>query len=135
MRIDPRFAALATAAQPRTRETGGPRFSLAEEIPAGPAGARAAAPLATLDAILALQAEEDPRQRRRRAARSGGEMLDALDALKAALLAGRVAPHTLAGIAGRLSALAATGDPELDAILAAIDLRARVELAKLGRAA
>lgn len=135
MRIDPRLAALATAAQPRARESGAPRFSLSEETIAGPRGARSAAPLATLDAILALQGEEDPGQRRRRAARSGREMLDALDALKAALLAGRVAPETLAGIAGRLAALSATGDPELDAILGAIDLRARVELAKLGRAA
>ena len=41
----------------------------------------------------------------------------------------------LSAIAAKLSALPATGDPALDGILGEIDLRARVELAKLGRTA
>ena len=59
-------------------------------------------------------------------------MLDALDRLKIALLLGRVSPAAL----GRLKALLAqaagpTGDAELDALVAQIELRAAVEIAKL----
>lgn len=133
MRIDPRFAAPQAAPPTRTRETGG-RFSLAEDRAPRTSGTRAAASPATLDAILALQSEEDPGQRRRRSAQGGRDVLDALDALKAALLGGAVAPAMLAGITSRLALLGPSGDAGLDRVLGEIELRARVELAKLGRA-
>lgn len=135
MRIDARPAGpLAGAARPTGRARAG-SFSLgAAERGREAAGARGAAPLATLDTILMLQGEEDPRERRRRFARRGHELIEALDRLKAGLLAGAVSAADLRSLSDRIAAAAApSGDPALDAIVAAIDLRARVELAKLGR--
>lgn len=136
MRVDPRMAAVPTAA-PQRRAAASARFSVGSERPATGAAsaASAAAPLATLDALLALQGGEDPAERRRRSARQGHDMLDALDRLKGALLAGRVAPAELQAVAARLTERAEiSGDPRLDEVLAHVRLRAEVELAKLGRA-
>jgi hypothetical protein len=118
----------------RARRASGARFTLDENAPAEKAGAtRSAASLATLDALLALQGEEHPRDRRRRYASRGTEVLDALDGLKASLLSGRVDPQELRRLADRLAnGIAGSGDPALDAVLEHVELRARVELAKLG---
>jgi hypothetical protein len=136
MRIDARPAGpLAGTAPAIGRPRSGAAFSLAEAGRGREATkAGAAAPLATLDAILMLQGEDDPRERRRRSARRGQDLLDALDRLKAGLLAGTVPADDLAGLADRVAAAAApSGDPSLDAIVAAIALRAQVELAKLAQ--
>ena len=83
---------------------------------------------------LAVQAEEDGQQRRRRQARRGTDLLDGLDRLKAALLSGRVQISELERLKAMLSIRReTTGDPRLDEVLAHIELRAAVELAKLGR--
>ncbi|MGU3542938.1 flagellar assembly protein FliX [Methylobacterium sp. A52T] len=114
---------------------GGAAFSLgaapSSTASAGPPAA--AATLAGLDAVLLLQAEADtPQERRRRSAQRGQDILDGLDRLKAALLGGRVAPQDLRAIAGRLNERAGlSGDPRLDGLMAEIELRAAVELAKL----
>ncbi|MEE7502694.1 flagellar assembly protein FliX [Methylobacterium mesophilicum] len=110
---------------------GGAAFSLGA-APSSPTPA-AAATLAGLDAVLLLQAEADtPQERRRRSAQRGQDLLDGLDRLKAALLGGRVAPQDLRAIAGRLNERAGlSGDPRLDGLMAEIELRAAVELAKL----
>ncbi|MDP4004292.1 flagellar assembly protein FliX [Methylobacterium sp. NEAU K] len=117
------------------RSEGGRGFSL-DAAPASTSGAgapAAAATLAGLDAVLLLQGEsETPQERRRRSAKRGHDLLDSLDRLKAALLGGRVAPHELRTIAGRLAERpGASGDPRLDGLMAEIELRAAVELAKL----
>lgn len=116
------------------RPEAGPGFSLdAAASPAGTGTARAAATLTGLDAVLLLQGEaETPRERRRRSAKRGHDLLDGLDRLKAAILGGRVAAHELRAIAGRLSERpGSSGDPCLDGLVADIELRAAVELAKL----
>jgi hypothetical protein len=62
----------------------------------------------------------------------GHDLLDGLDRLKAALIGGRVATRDLQVIAGRLAErMAESGDPRLDGLVAEIELRAAVELAKL----
>lgn len=135
MRIDPRFAANAVApAAHQASRPAGARFSLgASSGGRETARANAAAPLATLDAILMLQ-EEDPRERRRRQARRGQDLLEGLDRLKAGLLTGAIPVSDLEMLGRRLSTDAApTGDPVLDEALACIELRVKVELAKLGR--
>lgn len=139
MRIDPRSAPVASSAsgQPRRADAQGSRFELgrAPDRAKGAAGPRSAAPLATLDALLALQEEpESPADRKRRSARRGQGILDSLDRLKAALIGGRVSPGDLAQIALRLAGAEPSGDPALDDVVAQIELRAKVELAKLGRA-
>ena len=136
MRIDPRLTAAMPLAGPSAGAAAGrPSFRLGDSARSGaPASARASAPLATLDAILMLQGEEDPGERRRRSARRGQGILDALDGLKAALLGGEIDPADLARISDRLaSAARPSGDPVLDELVGHIELRARVELAKLGR--
>ncbi|MGE0595703.1 MAG: flagellar assembly protein FliX [Hyphomonadaceae bacterium] len=103
----------------------------AEEGPQRVAAPSAAAPLTPLDAIMALQAEGEPGQRRARQARRGRDALDALDRLMQGILTG-AAP---AGLKAELEALGrgaeATGDQRLDDVLAEIDIRVAVELAKL----
>ena len=90
-----------------------------------------ATPVTPLDAIMALQAEGDPDQRRAKQARRGRAALDALDRL----MQGMVLGGAPARLKGELEALQrgaeATGDSGLDAILAEIDIRVAVELAKL----
>jgi hypothetical protein len=96
-------------------------------------GARAAF---AADALLALQGGADSiEERRRRTVKRGRGLLDALDQLKAGFLGG-AAPGTAVQ---RLRALVAetqdgADEPGLQEIMGEIELRARVELAKLGEA-
>ncbi|MHB2205188.1 flagellar assembly protein FliX [Methylobacterium sp. CM6257] len=136
MRVETRQPIQSAGSVATTRRPeGAGRFSLdATPGSAANAGAPAgAATLAGLDAVLLLQAEADtPQERRRRSAKRGQDLLDGLDRLKAALLGGRVAPQELRAIAGRLADRAGpSGDPRLDGLMAEIELRAAVELAKL----
>lgn len=135
MRVETRQPIQTASGVATRRAEGGRGFSLdtAATGSTAVAGTPAAASLAGLDAVLLLQAEsETPHERRRRTAQRGQDLLDGLDRLKAALLAGRVAPHELRGIAGRLSERSGlSGDPRLDGLMAEIELRAAVELAKL----
>jgi hypothetical protein len=115
---------------------------------AAPAGAPGGPAAVTLETMLALQAAEDATEHDRSARRHGQAMLQALNALQRALLrdgggvaagaasaggggSGEVAAalRTLGGLAE--GAPLAT-DPALAATLAAIVLRARVELARRG---
>lgn len=128
-------SASATAQASQGRERLGARFML-ESVrdTRKPTVARAAIPLANMDAVLALQGEqEDPGQRRRRrSAKRGRDILDALDGLKVAILGGKVAPADVSRVLARLREnFGLSGDPRLDQIMAEIELRAEVELAKL----
>jgi len=109
-------------------------FSLPSQGAQRASGAVPVAVLANLDALIALQEVDEPMQRRRRAAERGRTLLDALDQLKAAMLAGKVSTVQLQRIAEQLRQRAPSADPRLDDILAQIELRAEVELAKLGLA-
>ena len=105
---------------------------LAGESEAASPGAAPAVPPS--DALLALQEVPDAVARNARARRHGEDLLDHLDELRLSLLTGRLSP-------GRIEALARAvavqrdqvSDPRLAQILEEIELRAAVELAKLGR--
>ena len=134
MRVSaPNRATLAAAPAAARRAPGG-TFSLAEPGTAqAPGAAMALRTLGGIDALIALQGIEDPAERRRRAVKHGSRALDALDELKVALLAGTLDQATML----RLKAVAAdlhngSGDDRLDQVLAEIDLRVAVELAKAG---
>jgi len=138
MRVDTRFVTASTGPStgPR-RSEGAPAFAVATPAAStGSAGTTAATSLAGLDAILTLQSNIDtPEERRRRATRRGNDLLDGLDRLKASLIMGRVSTGELQAIAARLADRSGTsGDPRLDALIAEIELRAAVELAKLSAA-
>lgn len=122
-------AATSTSA---ARRTGSSTFTLPQETTTQPAAGSAVRSLAGIDALIALQGIESPEERRRRAIGRGRTALDALDALKLALLSGSFDEAAV----GRLRAAAAglkdlTGDPHLDGLLAEIELRVEVELAKM----
>ena len=86
-----------------------------------------------VDALLAVQAADDALSRRRRAVARGRNILDLLDDLRIGLLSGRASPDKLAELAALLAADPGAADSkELRRVLEAIELRARVELAKLG---
>ncbi len=134
MRVDgPNRTALAAAPTAARRASGG-TFSLAQtEEPQAHGAAVALRTLGGIDALIALQGIEEPVERRRRAVKHGRRALDALDELKIGLLAGTLDQATML----RLKSVAADlhdtcGDDRLDQVLAEIDLRVAVELAKAG---
>jgi hypothetical protein len=96
-------------------------------------GAGAAAPAASasaLGALIALQSETGSRQRNRALAE---RTLMLLDRLRDGLLSGRIPLSDLEGLANAASAKLDDPDAEIAALYGDIALRARVELAKLGR--
>ena len=125
-------ALAANTAGARRPVAGGFSLAAAESAPqtAGSAGLRS---VSTMDALLALQGVEDLRERKKRAVARGRTVLDMLDSLKVGLLDGNLDPSIL----GRLKVAGeglkdGSGDPGLDSVLAEIDLRVAVELAKAG---
>jgi hypothetical protein len=92
------------------------------------------AALAPVDALLVLQEVSEDPGGRNRGRRHGEALLDHLDDLRLGLLSGRMSLDALE----RLSAMVApkrdqVDDPRLTQILDEIEIRAAVELAKLGR--
>ena len=126
-------ATIANSSAPRHTTTSS-GFMLVAEAPA-PRAAVSATALRTiggLDALIALQSEADPIERRRRAIKRGRSALDALDELKHGLLAGTLGSATLLRLKSIASGLKdASGEPGLDTVLAEIELRVAVEIAKL----
>ncbi len=111
----------------------GQSFTLSGEVKTNTAAQTAAAAAPTsMDALLALQSVDDATVGRRKAARHGHSLLDALDDLKADLLAGQISQEKLNRLLKLVQQAKSQSDPQLDALVADIELRARVELAKLG---
>ena len=134
MRIQGTSAAATPAASSGTRRSASGTFSLDGESAARPAGATSGMRvIGGIDALLALQGVDEPGERRRKAVRRGRTALDALDALKLGLLSGTLDTAALARLKSVTSGLAEpTGDGGLDTVLAEIELRVEVELAKIG---
>jgi hypothetical protein len=127
--------AVETLRSARARAAGGTGSSFAPDA-AGEtkhaAPIASGAPVAAVDTLIALQEVPDSLTGRARAARRGRDMLDLLDDVRDGLLEGRVSRATLA----RLLSLVEVKredfvDPALQGVLDEIELRARVELAKL----
>ncbi|MCB9994177.1 MAG: flagellar assembly protein FliX [Hyphomicrobiaceae bacterium] len=85
-----------------------------------------------LDSLLALQGIEDPLLAKKRALKHGQSLLDVLDEIKADLLLGRVGEGRINRLLALISRARELSDPALEAVITDIELRARVELAKLG---
>ncbi len=109
-------------------------FSVVVDNEAPPAAATHESSAAEgIGALLALQVVGDPLSSRKRAVQDGSDILDGLDRIKVALLEGWVPVDRLERLAAIVAERSASGDERLDQLLAEIELRARVELAKLGR--
>ena len=86
-----------------------------------------------IDALLALQGQDDPAERKRRAVKRGRTALDVLDELKLEVLGGTPGPSTLQRLKSATAELSdGSGDERLDSVLAEIELRLEVEIAKMG---
>jgi hypothetical protein len=137
MRISGPNGPAAPAATGVARRSASGSFTLPQDDTArAPAGAGAMRSVGGIDALIALQGVESVEERRRRAVRRGHTALDLLDEIKLAFLSGGLASgmvHKLRAAAAGLKDL--SGDPRVDQVLAEIDLRVEVELAKVESAA
>ena len=133
MRIDGAPQIQPSTTQRNARAAGSDRNfadALANERPVAAPAAPAAPP--AIDGLFALQEVADGLAGRRRATARGTALLDKLDELRLALLSGRMPRAQLEA----LRQLArehgpSIDDPKLAAVLAEIELRVAVELAKL----
>ncbi len=110
------------------------------DAPAGAAETKDMGGVAGVDGILAAQTVSDPddeagRRRKRQMAR-GEDLLDHLDELQHGILLGRFSKEKLTDLAQKLrQKRERCEDPALEDILAEIELRAEVEIAKFTRKA
>lgn len=126
------FAASSRAVAGPAAASGGNRFSIPDEAARQVAPARLTAEVAAVASLLDLQAVEDPQARMRRAIGQGRDMLDLLDEVKLMLLEGRVSDAVAARLERAIAAREPdAGEPGLTELIDQIELRARVELAKL----
>src|ERR1700694_434957 len=114
----------------RTSSTGFALPDAASTPEARPASAPRAA--ANIDALLAMQGiEEDPVERRKRSVQRGRGALDVLEDLKIGLLSGNFDASTVSRLRDAAANLKSpSGDPGLDAVLSALELRGEVDLSK-----
>ena len=125
-------ARVANASAPRRAASGG--FSIDQsEAPKSTQPAAALRTIGGIDALIALQGQDEPAERRRRAVKRGRSALDALDELRIEVLGGTPGPSTLMRLKSATADLRdASGDDRLDSVLAEIELRLEVEIAKMG---
>ena len=132
MRVNGLAGAAATSTPSGARRIGAGGFKISDETasksPTQTSGMRA---ISSIDALIALQGVEDPTERRKRAVQKGRNALDILDGLKLGLLEGDLDPSTIGRLKSTVDGLRqGSGDSGLDAVLAEIELRVEVELAK-----
>jgi hypothetical protein len=134
MRISAPSGSAMTAAAPAARRAASGTFAVTEQGPSrAPAPTAALRMVGGIDALIALQGVEDPMERRRRSLKGGRNALNVLDELKVGLLGGVLDHSTLLRLKSAAMELKSpSGDPGLDGVLAEIDLRVAVELAKAG---
>ena len=99
-------------------------------------GVAGAAPMSAVDSLLSLQEVEDSTtgQSRSRSRKWGNDVLDDLERLRIGIISGVVPRADLERIAASVEQRRTqTDDPALESILDEIELRAKVELAKLER--
>ncbi len=134
MRVEAPNRTGVAASPAGARRAAGAGFSLSQaEAPTSQSAAVALRTIGGIDALLALQGVEDPVERRRRAVKHGRRALDALDEIKIGLLAGTLDQASMLRLKSAAVDLRdGSGDDGLDEVLAAIDLRVAVELAKAG---
>ena len=135
MRIDGPSRTNTVGGPGGARRAGAPSaFTLPDEgVASRPVSVPTASAAYDVAALMALQSVEGPVERRRKAVKRGFELLDTLDGIRLDLLTGDVDPDKLARLMETLAGRAESDDPRIEALVADIELRARVELAKRGR--
>ncbi len=133
MKIESNGPIRSTTGQAARRGAAAPagRFSIDTGASTTGAALSGTAPLASVSALLALQGAEDATQGRSRGLNRGRSLLDRLDEIRLGLLTEGIPRHTLRALAAELRRTRGEGtDPKLDDVIAEIELRALVELAK-----
>ena len=113
-----------------------PGTDFSADGPAESTHTSASATVATLqgvDGLLALQEVGDAGEGRKKAVQHGHDILDELDAVHLDLLAGNVSQTRLDRLVRLLAARKPSGDSNIESIIAEIEVRAHVELAKRNR--
>ncbi len=139
MKID-RFSTIGARPSRRNERSGSTESNafaraLSTDSEAPPASTvSGAAALGPVDALLALQEVPEDPGGRNRGRRHGEELLNSLDELHYGLLAGSLSLGAIERLAAMVAAKRSQmNDPQLSRILDEIEVRAAVELAKLGR--
>jgi Class II flagellar assembly regulator len=110
----------------------GPTFGSAVSAEPPVSAPAASRPTMPVDGLFQIQEVPDALAHRRRAMQRGSTLLDRLDDLRLALLVGSLSPGQLVDLQRAVaSERSQVDDPRLATLLDEIDLRARVELAKL----
>ena len=104
-------------------------FTIGAARSAPASGVGDATPTVGLDVLIALQSDGRKKDRRHAATRA----LSMLERVRDGMLGGRIMVQDLEALRDAADAKEPSGDPVLDSIYDDIALRARVELAKLGR--
>jgi hypothetical protein len=132
MRVNGLAGAAATGTPSSARRVGAGGFRISDDTASkGAAQTGGLRAISSVDALIALQGVEDPTERRKRAVQKGRHALDILDNLKVGLLEGDIDPSMIGRLKSTVDGLKrGTGDSGLDAVLAEIELRVEVELAK-----
>ena len=113
----------------------GEKFSLPEETTDTVATSNVAssAPIASIDAIMALQGVDDSTSSDQKALNKGKDLLDRLEDIRHGLLIGSIPVERLKQLKQTLASYdVSSADPKLAEIVQEIEVRAAVELAKLG---
>lgn len=128
---------MGVAALRRANKSGGSSTFSVSETQDAPRGqvVSGPGPIAAVDSILMLQSVDDSASGRSKGLAHGEKLLDMLDELRDGLLSGGVPRATLNKLAHAVSRRQDTfTDPKLQIVLDEIELRAKVELAKLEQA-
>ena len=137
MKVEPLSAVRANKPRRGTRDPSSESSSFAEVLAdkaATPSNTAASASLGSVDSLLALQEVPDSTAQRRAARQRGENLLDQLDQIRLGLLSGTLSHAQIERLASLVAVRSGSlGAPELEDVLAEIELRAAVELAKFER--
>ena len=137
MRVERLNSSSIAPARRRDRAKGAQSDDFSSKLGVGaeaPAPVATAAPVHAVGGILAAQEVGDPTDGRSRGLKRGHDLLDRLEELRHALVMGTLSLSRIEGLAAFVAARKGqTSDPALAEILNEIEIRAAVELAKLGR--
>lgn len=124
----------STAARRVAKPDGGADnvFNLSDAVPQRAASVSGPGTIAAVESILTLQGMDNSTSGRSKGVAQGEQLLDMLDQVRDGLLSGGIPRTTLNRLAHAVGRRHETfADPRLQTVLDEIELRARVELAKL----
>ncbi len=119
----------------KSASNSGAKFSIPSDSPdvSTTSNVASAAPIASIDAIMALQGVEDSVTGNKKAVIRGNDLLERLEEIRHGLLIGSIPVERLQQLQVTLSNMDVKAeDPQLTEIIGDIEVRAAVELAKLG---